>query len=55
MDIIFLIIFLSFLQNLNIHYFFNNHKYCKKKDDKFRNIFKRFTQYKNQLYKLKYL
>ena len=54
MDITFLIIFLSFLPNLNIYYFFNNHKYSKKKDDKFRNIFKRFTQYKNQLYKLKY-
>ena len=53
MDITFLIIFLSFLPNLN-NYFFNNHKYSKKKDDKFKNIFKRFTQYKNQLYKLKY-
>ena len=55
MDITFLIIFLSFLQNVNIFYFFNNHKYFKKKDNKFRNIFKSFTEYKNQLYKLKYL
>ena len=55
MDITFLIIFLSFLPNLNIFYFFNNHKYFKKKDSKFRNIFKSFTKYKSQLYKLKYL
>ena len=55
MDITFLIIFLSFLPNLNIFYFLNNHKYFKKKDSKFRNIFKSFTKYKSQLYKLKYL
>ena len=55
MDITFLIIFLSFLPNLNIFYFLNNQKYFKKKDSKFRNIFKSFTKYKSQLYKLKYL
>ena len=55
MDITFLIIFLSFLPNLNIFYFLNDHGCFKKKDSKFRNIFKSFTKYKSQLYKLKYL